>query len=287
MASQREKSFDVFVKEKSNPGMLKNLVMRVSKSIGKLGGPREIDDEDNLKDFKKFIEEEIFPLQEEYLHHISGEDYANTVTGIFYQQEQSFEADLNLDLREKLGWVETVKRSPALALPTSNTERKGLLDQFLCNYEAGAALRSRDIQHKQDIFQNSGSGQTVNGAENELVAAFTRMYMDSIDKRMVKQKYLQFEALNGIYEKEIEFELKEIQDVREALKSQQFNLQKQFEIKGKLKMEMEHSNLLLDAIENDDTGLIEITELEERQLTEYRHQIYHIIMIMIMISNLS
>lgn len=274
MATQREKSFDIFVKEKGNPGILKNLVMRVSKSIGNLGGPREINDDSNLKDFKLFVQNEIFPLQDEYLKHISGEEYAATLTDIFYEQEQNFETDLNQDLKTKLGWVETVKRSPALALPTDNSSnnKKGMLDQFLCNYEAGAALRQKELNGKQDIFQNSGTGSGVqpNQIENELVSAFTMMYMDSIDKRMVKQKYLEFQSLNEIYEKEIEFELKEIEDVREALKKQQFDLQKQYEIKGKLKMEMEHADLLLDAIENDDTGLVEITEHEEKQLFQYK-----------------
>ena len=128
-------------------------------------------------------------------------------------------------------------------------------------------------------YSLQGGESRVNGVqedpieqeEADLVNAFTVVSLDTKEKNMIRQKYLEYENLNKIYEKEIEKEFEEIKQVRETLGTLKFNKEKEFEIRGKIKMEIEHVDLLLNAVDNDDTGKVELEAEKEKTLIEYRY----------------
>jgi hypothetical protein len=264
---KRDKSFDMFVKDSENKGLISNLVMKVSKSIGRLKKAPEIDSPENIADFREFLEKEIFPLQREYLKNTSTSEYQQVIQEFLYPQEKQFDLELNQDLRDRLEWINRIKQSPALEISQTELDqeeeqrKKGALDNFLCTVQDPA------IKKKQNK-QNLGSSSTKE--ETELINAFTIVHQDTREKRLIKQKMLELEGLNKIYEDEIQEELAEIEDAREYLSKLKFNMEKEFEIRGKIMMDIEHVDLLLDAVENDDSGHVELSMNDEEELILYR-----------------
>ena len=138
---KRDKSFDVFVKDSENKGIISNLVNRVSKSIGRLKKAPEIDSPENIADFREFLEKEIFPLQREYLKNTSSSEYQQVIQEFLYPQEKQFDLELNQDLRDRLAWIDRVKESPALEISQTDLDqeeakrKKNPLDGFLCTVQ--------------------------------------------------------------------------------------------------------------------------------------------------------
>ena len=262
---KREKSFDMFVKDSENKGLISNLVMKVSKSIGRLKKAPEIDSPENIADFREFLEKEIFPLQREYLKNTSASEYQQVIQEFLYPQEKQFDLELNQDLRDRLAWIERVKNSPALEISQTELDqeeearKKGALDNFLCTVQ--------DPPKKKESQNQKESGSKE---ETELINAFTIVHQDTREKRLIKQKMLELEGLNAIYEEEIQEELGEIEEAREYLSKLKFNMEKEFEIRGKIMMDIEHVDLLLDAVENDDSGNVELNVHDEEELLLYR-----------------
>ena len=262
---KREKSFDMFVKDSENKGLISNLVMKVSKSIGRLKKAPEIDSPENIADFREFLEKEIFPLQREYLKNTSSSEYQQVIQEFLYPQEKQFDLELNQDLRDRLAWIERVKNSPALEISQTELDqeaeekKKGALDNFLCTVQ--------DPPQKKETKNQKDSGSKE---ETELINAFTIVHQDTREKRLIKQKMLELEGLNAIYEEEIQEELGEIEEAREYLSKLKFNMEKEFEIRGKIMMDIEHVDLLLDAVENDDSGNVELNVQDEEELLLYR-----------------
>jgi hypothetical protein len=268
---KRDKSFDMYVKDSENKGLISNLVMKVSKSIGRLKKAPEIDSPENIKDFREFLEKEIFPLQREYLKNTSPTEYQQVIQEFLYPQEKQFDLELNQDLRERLAWIEYIKKSPALEISQTELDedeqakKKGALDNFLCTVQDPPQKKTKSS--KSNVNQ---SGTNGNKEETELINAFTVVHQDTREKRIIKQKMLELENLNKIYEEEIQEELTEIEEAREYLGKLKFNMEKEFEIRGKIMMDIEHVDLLLDAVENDDTGNVELTVNDEEELLLYR-----------------
>jgi hypothetical protein len=266
---KRDKSFDIFVKDSENKGLLTNLVMKVSKSIGRLKKAPEIDSPENIADFREFLEKEIFPLQREYLKNTSTSEYQQVIQEFLYPQEKQFDLELNQDLRDRLEWINRVKQSPALEISQTELDqeeeqrKKGALDNFLCTVRDPAVK-------KNGTNSSKNGGSTSTKEETELINAFTIVHQDTREKRLIKQKMLELEGLNKIYEDEIQEELAEIEDAREYLSKLKFNMEKEFEIRGKIMMDIEHVDLLLDAVENDDSGQVELSVNDEEELILYR-----------------
>lgn len=273
---KRDKSFDMFVKDSENKGLISNLVMKVSKSIGRLKKAPEIDSPENIADFREFLEKEIFPLQREYLKNTSSSEYQQVIQEFLYPQEKQFDLELNQDLRDRLAWIERIKNSPALEISQTELDqeeearKKGALDGFLCTVRD--APDQANNQNQNGKGQNSGSKE-----ETELINAFTVVHQDTREKRLIKQKMLELEGLNAIYEGEIQEELGEIEEAREYLSKLKFNMEKEFEIRGKIMMDIEHVDLLLDAVENDDSGNVELNVHDEEELLLYRYFNYFLI----------
>lgn len=269
---KRDKSFDVFVKDSENKGIISNLVNRVSKSIGRLKKAPEIDSPENIADFREFLEKEIFPLQREYLKNTSRSEYQQVIQEFLYPQEKQFDLELNQDLRDRLAWIDRVKQSPALEISQTDLDReeaerkKSPLDGFLCT------VQDTPGQKKAQSGARDKPGSASTKEETELINAFTVVYQDTKEKRLIKQKMLELEGLNNIYEEEIQEELAEIEEAREYLSKLKFNMEKEFEIRGKIMMDIEHVDLLLDAVENDDTGNVELSVKDEEELLLYRWQ---------------
>lgn len=267
---KRDKSFDVFVKDSENKGIISNLVNRVSKSIGRLKKAPEIDSPENIADFREFLEKEIFPLQREYLKNTSSSEYQQVIQEFLYPQEKQFDLELNQDLRDRLAWIDRVKQSPALEISQTDLDheeakrKNNPLDGFLCTVQDTPGQKNTG-KAKKDKQSTSGSKE-----ETELINAFTVVYQDTKEKRLIKQKMLELEGLNEIYEEEIQEELGEIEEAREYLSKLKFNMEKEFEIRGKIMMDIEHVDLLLDAVENDDTGNVELSVKDEEELLLYR-----------------
>lgn len=266
---KRDKSFDMYVKDSENKGLISNLVMKVSKSIGRLKKAPEIDSPENIKDFREFLEKEIFPLQREYLKNTSPSEYQQVIQEFLFPQEKQFDLELNQDLRDRLAWIEYIKKSPALEisqgeLDDDEAKKKNPLDNFLCTVQDPP---KQSASNKSKVNQSSTSNTKE---ETELINAFTVVHQDTREKRLIKQKMLELENLNKIYEDEIQEELAEIEEAREYLSKLKFNMEKEFEIRGKIMMDIEHVDLLLDAVENDDTGQVDLTVHDEEELLLYR-----------------
>ena len=113
--------------------------------------------------------------------------------------------------------------------------------------------------------------------ESDLVYAFTKISEDSKEKGLMKQKYFEYEEINKIYEKEIEEELKDIELIREDLGNLKFEMEKEFEIRGKIKMDIEHIGLILNVVDNDDTGKVDLDGDKEKELIEFRYLFFIVI----------